>query len=150
MENIKIRIIMENGKEKDILGNFSSYETQYDTDADALKFGDDFNKELVGIAPEHTLEALTSGEIEKDHVLYVTYSYNYKYKTEGSDVEKWKTVKEESTVVIADFAKLLAGAREITAEVDGRPVTLLADFTARQRAVLLAGGLLNYTKNSAQ
>ena len=36
----------------------------------------------------------------------------------------------------------------IPSKVDGHPVTLLADFTERQRAVLLAGGLLNYTKES--
>ena len=93
--------VIEDGKEKEILGNFSTNETQYDMTEDVLKLGDDFTKALIGIAPEHTLEALTSGKIEKDHVLYVTYSYNYKYKTEGTDgaqVDKWKTVKQETAV----------------------------------------------------
>lgn len=93
--------VMENGTEKDILGNFATAETQYDMKGDVLKLGADFTKALIGIKPEHKLEALTSGKIEKDHILYVTYSYNYKVKTEGADgaeVEKWKTVKEENAV----------------------------------------------------
>lgn len=105
--------ITEDGKEKEILGNFSGVEIQYDTGADSLEFGDDFNAGLVGITPEHTLKTLTSGKIEKDHVLYVTYSYNYKYKTEGTDgaeVEKWKTVKQE-TAVRFDLAELAESGR---------------------------------------
>ena len=109
--------VMEDGEEKEVLGNFSTVETQYDTDEDTLKFGADFNKALIGIGPEHRLEALTGVEkdeegnlrtIEKDHILYVTYSYSYQYQTKGADgaqVEKWKTVKQETTVRF-DLAKL--------------------------------------------
>jgi aconitate hydratase len=64
------------------------------------------------------------------------------------DPADYDRIKEQSKVVISSFAEALAGAREITATVDGHPVTLTADFTERQRAVLLAGGLLNYTKES--
>ena len=98
----------KDGKETDVLGNFSTAETQYDMNGNTLNLGDDFTANLIGITHDHTLEALTSGKIEKDHILYVTYSYNYKYKTEGADgstVEKWKTVKQE-TAVRFDLAKL--------------------------------------------
>ena len=65
-----------------------------------------------------------------------------------ADPSDYDLVKEQSIVVIEGFAAALAGEKEIAATVDGHAVTLLADFTERQRAVLLAGGLLNYTKES--
>ncbi len=64
------------------------------------------------------------------------------------DPADYDAVKEQSIVVIDGFAEALRGEKEIKATIDGRTVTLCADFTPRQRAVLLAGGLLNYTKES--
>ncbi len=55
-------------------------------------------------------------------------------------------VKEQSIVVIRGFANGIASGNRIEADIDGHRVMLVADFTERQRAVLLAGGLLNYTK----
>ena len=65
-----------------------------------------------------------------------------------ADAADYDAVAEGATLVIDGFAAAIAGDREITATVDGRKITLIADFTERQRAVLLAGGLLNYTKES--
>ncbi len=64
------------------------------------------------------------------------------------DPADYDAVNEQSIVVIEGFSDALRGEKEIKASIDGRTVTLCADFTARQRAVLLAGGLLNYTKES--
>ena len=65
-----------------------------------------------------------------------------------ADAADYDAVSEGATLVIDGFAAAVAGDREITATVDGRKIVLIADFTERQRAVLLAGGLLNYTKES--
>ncbi|MBO7293099.1 MAG: aconitate hydratase, partial [Clostridia bacterium] len=65
-----------------------------------------------------------------------------------ADAADYDAVSEGATLVIDGFAAAIAGDREITATVDGRKIVLIADFTERQRAVLLAGGLLNYTKES--
>ena len=65
-----------------------------------------------------------------------------------ADPADYDAVCEGATLVIDGFAKAIAGEREITATVDGRKITLIAEFTESQRAVLLAGGLLNYTKES--
>ena len=65
-----------------------------------------------------------------------------------ADPADYDAVNEQSIVVIDGFADALCGEKEIKATIDGRAVILVADFTPRQRAVLLAGGLLNYTKES--
>ncbi len=65
-----------------------------------------------------------------------------------ADPTDYDAIAEGEELVIPAFAEGLLSATEITATVGGRTVTLLADFTERQRAILAAGGLLNYTKES--
>ena len=65
-----------------------------------------------------------------------------------ADPSDYDLVNEQSKVVIEGFADAIKDKTELVAEIDGKCVTLLADFTERQRAILLAGGLLNYTKES--
>ncbi len=52
------------------------------------------------------------------------------------------------TVTIANYRSAIAADCEVTLVTDGGDrVKLKLDLTERQRAILLAGGLLNYTKN---
>ena len=65
-----------------------------------------------------------------------------------ADPADYDLIAEGDRIEILDFAAGIAKATTLTAKVGAHTVTLLADFTERQRAVLLAGGLLNYTKES--
>ena len=54
-----------------------------------------------------------------------------------------------SKVVIADIRKRIErGDREIPVTVDGETIITLLDVSERQRKHLLAGGTLNYVKES--
>ena len=65
-----------------------------------------------------------------------------------ADPADYDAIKEGDRIEIVGFADAVKEKDSVTAVIGGRTVTLLADFTERQRAVLLAGGLLNYTKES--
>ena len=63
---------------------------------------------------------------------------DYDKFSQGDDIE------------IKDFAAAVAGETEATLvnKTTGEQATLVLAFSARQRAILLAGGTLNYTKQS--
>ncbi len=84
--------ILENGKIKELKTNYASGAVAYDLAKDTLSFSEDFNKNLIGISTERSLEKKTSGDVEEDQILYVTYSYSYKVTENGKDV--WKTHKQ--------------------------------------------------------
>ena len=65
-----------------------------------------------------------------------------------ADPADYDAIAEGERIEIVGFADAIKNSDSVTAVIGGRTVTLLADFTERQRAVLLAGGLLNYTKES--
>ena len=65
-----------------------------------------------------------------------------------ADPADYDAIEEGDRIEIVGFADAVKEKDSVTAVIGGRTVTLLADFTERQRAVLLAGGLLNYTKES--
>ena len=63
--------------------------------------------------------------------------------------EDYSLIAEGEGIKAKDFADAIGtkGEAEIVTE-GGKRVTVLLNFTERQRAILLAGGLLNYTKNN--
>ena len=66
-----------------------------------------------------------------------------------ADAADYDAVNEGDEIVIADAPAQLAAAAEggaVTASIAGREVELRLDITPRQRDILLAGGLLNYTR----
>ena len=65
-------------------------------------------------------------------------------KNEG-DYDK---ISEGSRVVIEGFRDAVANSDKVYLEVDGEKYELCLNLSKRQRAILLAGGTLNYTKNA--
>ena len=66
-----------------------------------------------------------------------------------TSAEDYEAAAEGEEIVIADAPGQIRAAAEgtpVTATLGGREVKLLLDITPRQRDILLAGGLLNYTK----
>ena len=66
-----------------------------------------------------------------------------------ADAADYDAVNEGDEIVIADAPAQIAAAAEggaVTASIAGREVELRLDITPRQRDILLAGGLLNYTR----
>ena len=66
-----------------------------------------------------------------------------------ADSADYDAVSEGDEIVIADAPAQIAAAAEggaVTASIAGREVELRLDITPRQRDILLAGGLLNYTR----
>ena len=66
-----------------------------------------------------------------------------------ADAADYDAVSEGDEIVIADAPAQIAAAAEggaVTASIAGREVELRLDITPRQRDILLAGGLLNYTR----
>ena len=66
-----------------------------------------------------------------------------------ADVADYDAVNEGDEIVIAEAPAQIAAAAEggaVTASIAGREVELRLDITPRQRDILLAGGLLNYTR----
>ena len=66
-----------------------------------------------------------------------------------ADAADYDAVSEGDEIVIADAPAQIAAAAEggaVTASIAGREVGLRLDITPRQRDILLAGGLLNYTR----
>ena len=65
-----------------------------------------------------------------------------------ADPDDYDRLGEGDTLRIADFRGAV-GSRDtvtLTDDTTGREVLLRLDFTERQREILLAGGLLHYTK----
>ena len=62
-----------------------------------------------------------------------------------SDYDK---ISEGSRVVIEGFRDAIANSDKVYLEVDGEKYELCLNLSERQRAILLAGGTLNYTKNA--
>ena len=66
-----------------------------------------------------------------------------------ADAADYDAVSEGDEIVIAEAPAQIAAAAEggaVTASIAGREVELRLDITPRQRDILLAGGLLNYTR----
>ena len=66
-----------------------------------------------------------------------------------ADAADYDAVSEGDEIVIAEAPAQIAAAAEggaVTASIAGREVGLRLDITPRQRDILLAGGLLNYTR----
>ena len=66
-----------------------------------------------------------------------------------ADAADCDAVSEGDEIVIAEAPAQIAAAAEgaaVTASIAGREVELRLDITPRQRDILLAGGLLNYTR----
>ena len=70
----------------------------------------------------------------------------------GEDIVKLRDEKiaEGEGIVIEGFAEAIASKCEVTAKsASGESIELDLNFTERQRAILLSGGLLNYTKKNS-
>ncbi len=66
-----------------------------------------------------------------------------------ADPADYDLVKQGSKVVISDLRKLLeSGAERLSVEIDGRKIDALLDVSDRHRAILLAGGLLNWARGN--
>ncbi len=65
-----------------------------------------------------------------------------------ADPADYDAIGEGGSVEIADFRAAIRGADTLTAVIGGKEVALTISLSERQRAILLAGGLLNYTRES--
>ncbi|MFH1215708.1 MAG: aconitate hydratase [Pseudomonadota bacterium] len=66
-----------------------------------------------------------------------------------ADPADYDLVKQGSKVVISDLRKLLeSGAERLAVEIAGRKINALLDVSDRHRAILLAGGLLNWARGN--
>jgi len=64
-----------------------------------------------------------------------------------ADPEDYDRIEQGARIVIPGIRDaLLSGAKKITVEVDGRPVTAVIDLSDRHREILAAGGLLNWAR----
>ena len=60
-------------------------------------------------------------------------------------------LEQDDTLRLTDIkAGMVSGRITITDTTSGKTFTALCDLTQRQQAILLAGGLLNYTKEGGQ
>ena len=66
-----------------------------------------------------------------------------------ADPEDYAKISQMDDIVLEDFRAAIAGRDEVilTDKTSGASVKLCLNLTSRQREILLAGGLLNYTKN---
>lgn len=70
---------------------------------------------------------------------------------EFADKNDHAAIEQGSVISMEGVRRLVeSGAREIPATVDGKKIMLILDVSDRQRNVLLAGGLLNHTKQMVQ
>ena len=61
----------------------------------------------------------------------------------------YKAISQDDEIVIENAPEQIAAAAEgkpVTVLIGGKPVEMKLDITPRQRDILLAGGLLNYTR----
>ncbi len=65
-----------------------------------------------------------------------------------ADPADYDSIDEGASLEIKDFRAAINGADTLTAVIGGKSVSLTISLTERQRAILLAGGLLNYTRES--
>jgi aconitate hydratase len=63
--------------------------------------------------------------------------------------DDYESVKQEANVEIPDIRqKISAGEQNITLMIDGNPIEAILEVSDRHRAILLAGGLLNWAKSA--
>ena len=63
--------------------------------------------------------------------------------------DDYDVLQESSELVIENISQGMA-AGSLVMKADGKEILLTCDFTDRQQKILLAGGLLNYTKENGQ
>ena len=63
--------------------------------------------------------------------------------------EDYDLIDEGADISIADFKKAILSENSVTLKTNGKEIKLLLSLTERQRKILLAGGLLNYTKENS-
>ena len=66
--------------------------------------------------------------------------------------DDYDKISEGDELAIARFAEAVAGADTVVLEdrTNGAKISLRLAFTPRQREILSAGGLLNYTKTNGK
>ena len=62
--------------------------------------------------------------------------------------DDYDLISESDSFEIKGFAEAIASKDRVEAVVNGKKIQLKLSFTERQRAILLAGGLLNFTKSN--
>ena len=62
--------------------------------------------------------------------------------------DDYDLISESDSFEIKGFAEAIASKDKVEAIVNGKKIQLKLSFTERQRAILLAGGLLNFTKSN--
>ncbi len=67
-----------------------------------------------------------------------------------ADPSDYDAAAEGAEIVIDGFAETIKSADSLVAEIGGKQVSLTLSLTERQRKILLAGGLLNYTRESGK
>ena len=63
--------------------------------------------------------------------------------------EDYDLIDEGADISIADFKKAILSENSVILKVGDKEIKLLLSLTERQRKILLAGGLLNYTKENS-
>ena len=65
--------------------------------------------------------------------------------------EDYDTLSQDDRLVLSDIPRgLQSGSMVLTDETTGRKISLCCRFTQRQQAILMAGGLLNYTREEGK
>ncbi len=65
--------------------------------------------------------------------------------------EDYDTLSQDDRLVLSDISRgLQSGSMVLTDETTGRKISLCCRFTQRQQAILMAGGLLNYTREEGK
>ena len=87
-----------------------------------------------------TASGLKTGLYISPHLL----RENERMSIDGEDISDTDFARAVTAIAAA------AEGRAVTATIGGRPAKLRLDITPRQRDILLAGGLLNYTRENME
>lgn len=66
-----------------------------------------------------------------------------------ANAEDYEWLEQNCTITLSDIVTGMAQG-ELTADIEGKKIRLTCDLTERQQKILLAGGLLNYTKEDGK
>lgn len=113
-----------------------------------INYGQGSSREHAALVPLYLgIKAVIAKSFARIHVANLINFGIIPFTLENPD--DYDLIEENADITIADFKKAIASENSVTLKANGKEIKLVLSLTERQRKILLAGGLLNYTKQNS-
>ncbi len=113
-----------------------------------VNYGQGSSREHAALVPLYLgIKAVIAKSFARIHVANLINFGIVPFTLENPD--DYDLIEEGADISIESFKDAIAGASSVSLKVGDKEIKLVLSLTERQRKILLAGGLLNYTKENS-